>query len=155
MNIPFDLFVLRNRCGSWLKNENLISYLVRSFTIPTPESSPSSCTSDVLHPHHLQAAGGVAAVSIPSSMTSSSAALVSAHLGGGGGMVGGLEARYSLPTPDVSPMDGGGQARAMLEYPPPPPPGGYQLNPHDRFNFESAPLPGKELNSLSWIRCPC
>jgi len=81
--------------------------LVRNFTIPTPESSPSSCTSDVLHPHHLHA---------------------SAHLNMG------LEGvRYTLPTPDVSPMDGQGRP---LEYP------NYQLHSHERFNFEAAPLPG-------------
>jgi len=79
--------------------------LGRNYTIPTPESSPSSCTSDVFHPS-LQLG------SVPM----------------------GLEGvRYTLPTPDVSPLDG--QVRP-LEYP------NYHISPQDRFNFESAPLPG-------------
>ena len=56
-----------------------------------------------------------------------------------------------MPTPDVSPLDGGQGRPPPLEYSKPPleyskPPleyGNYQLHPQDRFTFEHTPLPGQ------------
>ena len=86
--------------------------LARTFTIPTPESSPSSCTSDVFHSHSaFQPATSMSLDSI-------------------------RQSAYGLPTPEVSPLEGG--PRPLAEYqhynPLPPPP------PHDRFSFESSGL---------------
>ena len=92
----------------------------RGFTIPTPESSPSSCTSEaVFHPGggHMQ----------PSPLGASSHS----------GLIDGSSVRYALPTPDVSPLDGQGRP---FDY------AGYQLQAaaaaQDRFNFEASQLPG-------------
>ena len=92
----------------------------RSFTIPTPESSPSSCTSEaVFHPSALHhSVGGSASIGGPS----------------GHPLLDGV--RYALPTPDVSPLDSQGRP---LEYASV----GYQLQAaQDRFNFEASQLPG-------------
>ena len=121
-----DLEKLETKCDSLSYTSNITpplfdvephnsSSIGRNFTIPTPESSPSSCTSDVFHP------------SLHSSLP----------LGLDG-------VRYSsLPTPDVSPLMEG-QGRSLLdgqgrplEYP-----NYHHLNPQERFSFDPAPLPG-------------
>jgi len=85
----------------------------RSFTIPTPESSPSSCTSDVFHHSAFQPTNG-----LHSPMSEARTV-----------------ATYTLPTPEVSPLE------------PTPRPLDYQtygsLAPHpDRFSFDGGSLTG-------------
>ena len=86
----------------------------RSFTIPTPESSPSSCTSDVFHHSAFQPTTGLHS---PMSEVRTIAT-------------------YTLPTPEVSPLE------------PTPRPLDYQtygsLAPHpDRFSFDGGSLSGE------------
>jgi len=67
--------------------------LSRSFTIPTPESSPSSCASDAFH-------SGYQTNSVP---------------GGPISMEGLRPPSYALPTPEVSPLEAG-VPRSLAEY---------------------------------------
>ena len=96
----------------------------RSFTIPTPESSPSSCTSDVFHHSAFQPTNG-----LHSPMSEARTV-----------------ATYTLPTPEVSPLE------------PTPRPLDYQtygsLAPHpDRFSFDGGSLTGELYGISCLIRC--
>ena len=96
----------------------------RSFTIPTPESSPSSCTSDVFHHSAFQPTNG-----LHSPMSEARTV-----------------ATYTLPTPEVSPLE------------PTPRPLDYQtygsLAPHpDRFSFDGGSLTGELYYISCLIRC--
>ena len=101
----------------------------RSFTIPTPESSPSSsCTSsDVFHPSVLQ----------PSPLA----------MGGPAGDLG--RSSYCLPTPEVSPLDTSGRPVVdKIDL------GGYNhhYNTTDRFSFDGSTISG-ELVLPCTVQC--
>lgn len=99
----------------------------RSFTIPTPESSPSSCTSDAFH--------GQAVVGYQP-ITSSAPPI---------NIEGLRPPQYALPTPEVSPLEAA--PRSLADYHAHyathvshAPTLALSPHPHDRFSFESGSL---------------
>ena len=111
--------------------------LSRSFTIPTPESSPSSCTSDVFHAG--AGAGGYQTVSASapplSSIEGKSLIFKDRYFipkqNFETGRISGLRnPSYALPTPEVSPLEPAPRV-SLPDYVYPPP-----LMAHDRFSFE-------------------
>jgi len=105
----------------------------RSFTIPTPESSPSSCTSDAFH--------GQAVVGYQP-ITSSAPPI---------NIEGLRPPQYALPTPEVSPLEAA--PRSLADYHAHyathvshAPTLALSPHPHDRFSFESGSL------SAEWSR---
>ena len=88
----------------------------RSFTIPTPESSPSSCTSDVFHHSAFQpTTGGLSHSPMSEARTI---------------------ATYTLPTPEVSPLEPTPRPLDYQTY--------GSLAPHpDRFSFDGGSLTGE------------
>ena len=98
----------------------------RSFTIPTPESSPSSCTSDVFHHSAFQPTG----TGLHSPMSEARTI-----------------ATYTLPTPEVSPLEPTPRPLDYQTY--------GSLAPHpDRFSFDGGSLAGEFYNQMFLVRCP-
>ena len=90
------------------------------FTIPTPESSPSSCTSDVFHHSAFQPSAG-----LHSPMPE-------------------LRHTYTLPTPEVSPLEPGSRPLDYQTY--------GSLAPHpERFSFDGGSLSGELVTIRSIV----
>lgn len=86
--------------------------LSRSFTIPTPESSPSSCASDAFHSGYQTNSGPGGPIGMEGENTATGVCDIRSSLSLSSGL---RPPSYALPTPEVSPLEAG-VPRSLAEY---------------------------------------